>query len=126
MDTDLSLSLLIIVIIVARVYVLNFIGHVLGYGNCPSCGNSWLWNGSGSIEYETLEKDKGIVISGRIPGVVSIQVSKNIMICERCLERPDSIDSGKIKINLINHGWGSRDIELIVHAIEKFKHENED
>lgn len=116
MDTDLLLTFLVIVIISSRAYVLNFIGYVLGYGNCPSCGNSWLWNGAGSIEYTTLEKGKGII--------VSIKMHKNIMICERCLENPNKIDSAKIKHNLIKLGLGSCDVESIVYAIEKLKRED--
>ena len=120
----ISFLLAIVIVILSRVPVLNFIGSILRYGNCPSCGNSWFWNGSGSIEYETLEKGKSIMISGGTSRVFSVQACKSVMICERCLGRPDNIDSGRIENDLIKHGWESGDVDRVVHAVERFKRES--
>jgi len=115
-------TIIVTVVILFRAKIMNFIGHNLGYGTCPNCGNSWYWVDSGGIDYKTLKKRKGFDVIGDTKSIIITvgDISHGIMICKKCLANPEDLDPKKIRANL---SWGPEEIELAIHAIKKFKKE---
>lgn len=78
----------------------NAIGHILGFGNCPNCGDTWWHNESECITYKE---------------------SCGVMICKKCIVHPMQLDPEKIYNDLIQYNWALQDAKLAKQAVFNYK-----
>jgi len=84
---------------------LNLLGRMKGYSGCPNCDDSWYWKEDSSLE--TSPNGGGV------------------MICKECLSKPEILDVVKIERSLSDYNWKSRDIILVLKAVNDFKKKGE-
>ncbi len=74
----------------------NAYGNVMGYGECPNCGDSWSWKPcTRGVEYT--------------PG-------RGVSICDECLARP-KLDIERIARELRRYEWPPSDVQLVVACL---------
>lgn len=96
----------------------NSIGSFLHYGNCPNCGDSWLWKTSGSIEIGEI---KDLSSEFGSPSVPFIEIQHGIMICEECLMNPAGLDEARIEQDLLNYEWSPEKAAQTKEAVVRYK-----
>lgn len=104
-----------------RKFIKNLIGSLVGYGNCPNCGDSWVWKDTGSIPYEGKEPSVKVE-DGEL--IFTIGYVKSICICTECLARLDLLDTKKILSDLKKSGWKNEDLEKAEVSIKYFKEQH--
>jgi len=85
----------------------NIIGRLLGFVDCPNCGNSYWRRPFGSIMY----RDK--------PG--SEIHHRGLVLCTTCLSTPTSLDAERIASALKRLYWKDASIEKAKKAVLEYK-----
>jgi len=99
----------------------NLSGHVLGFGACPHCGDSWFWKESGSVPFRTLVEGEDYELEGNEDGKFDIRVTSGFMVCQECLDNYNELDELKIEQELVKSGWSIEEAAEAREAVEKYK-----
>lgn len=113
------------VIIFQTALLLNPIGKLLGKSGCPNCGDSWFWKSSGSIVVEpTRPLKKGVDYN--VEDIIYAEITKEIMICKKCLANPAELDEERIEQDLLSYpegGWTLEKTANVKRAVVRYKKE---
>ena len=85
----------------------NILGHILSYGTCMNCSDSFMYKTRDSLDYATTHD-----VSGKKGKV-------GFMVCTECIDNHKGLNKEKIVSRMKKTNWREDDITMAIVAIDR-------